>query len=70
MPIRLGRAELCRLRDGKAARKRELLDRARHRTHAAPGRAVGLGDDQRNFVASFEQALERLRGESWRPGED
>jgi hypothetical protein len=38
--------------------------------HAAPGRAVGLGDDKRNFVAGFEQTLKRLRGESWRPGED
>jgi hypothetical protein len=58
------------LRYCEAPRKRELLDRARRGTHAAPGRSVGLSDDKRNLVAGTEQAFERLRGEFWRAGED
>jgi hypothetical protein len=58
------------LRYREAARKGELLDRASCGAHAAPGRPVGLGDDKRNFMAGFEQVLERPRGEFWRPGED
>jgi hypothetical protein len=38
--------------------------------HAAPCRAVGLGNDERNFVPGLQQALERLCGEFWRAGED
>jgi hypothetical protein len=54
----------------EASRKREPFDRARRGSHAASGRPVGLRDDKRNFMAGFEQALERLCGEFWRAGED
>ena len=40
-------------------RKSELLDRALPGTHAAPRRPVGLGENQRYFVARLEQRGER-----------
>jgi hypothetical protein len=63
-------AEAIGLRDTQAALERKAFHRARRRTHAASGGAVGLGNDQRNFVAGFEQAGERPCGEFWSAGED
>jgi hypothetical protein len=58
------------LRDAQASRQGKALDCARSGAHAAPGRPVGLGDDEGNLVSGFEQAAERLRGEFRRAGED
>jgi hypothetical protein len=38
--------------------------------HAAPGRTVRLGDDERDLVTGVEQSLERQRCELGSAGED
>jgi hypothetical protein len=62
--------ERLRLIDLDAAPSRITLDWSRHWPQAAAGRAVGLRQDERNFMAGgierSERALRELRG----PGED
>jgi hypothetical protein len=68
--IGFGGDEALGLCDGETSLKGEAFDGARRQAHAAPGRSIRLGDDERDFVTGFEQAAERLRGEFWRAGED
>jgi hypothetical protein len=63
-------AEPLRLRKTETSGERDLLDRARKGTHAAPGGPVRLRDDERNLVTCLQQALQRLGGEGRRAGED
>ena len=39
--------------------QRQLLDRAGMQFHAAPGRAIGLGQYQRHLMAGSEDGLQR-----------
>ena len=59
-----------RLEHGEPALRREMLDRARRRSHAAAGRPVGLRQNERDVVAGVQQARQRARGELGRAGED
>ena len=52
------------------ARGGQPLDGTRRRPQAAARRTVGLGENQRNFMARVEQARQRPLGELGRTGED
>ncbi len=56
-------AQAARLRHREAQFQRKLLDRRRAQLHAAPGRAVGLGEHERDSVAGGVDRLQRDRGE-------
>jgi hypothetical protein len=67
---RIGGLERLRLEQIEAARDGELLDGAGGRLAAAPRGAVGLREDQRDFVLRLQKPRQRPLGEARRPGED
>ncbi|OQB55981.1 MAG: hypothetical protein BWX98_01944 [Candidatus Aminicenantes bacterium ADurb.Bin147] len=54
--------DFFRLGDGDPAVEGEPLDRTGKKAPASSDGAVGLGDDERDFVAGFEEGLERGDG--------
>ena len=59
-----------RLRHGQSVIQREAFDRIQGRAQAAPGRTVGLGQDQGNLVAGGDDARQSSLSELGRAGED
>ena len=53
-----------------APRTRIALDGTRIGPQTAAGRTIGLGQNERELVAGFNQARQRRRCEFWRAGED
>ncbi len=58
------------LEDGKTEGEGELLDRRDVKLELAAGRAVGLREDERNFVARVDDGLEAGDSEFWGSAED
>ena len=52
-------AQAARLRERQAMALRALLDGRSLQLHAAPGRAIGLGQHQRHFMPRIDQGLQR-----------
>ncbi len=55
-------AQAARLRDRNAGGQRRLLDQAGRELEPAPGRAVGLRQDQRNRMAGRQDGFQRKAG--------
>jgi hypothetical protein len=61
--VRHSVAQRFRLEDFETARLCQPLHRTGCRTHAAPGRTIGLSKYQRDLVARVEQRGQRALGE-------